>query len=405
MKWRFLAAIAAVSVLLLTVALLTGSSTATSTSAPRSSGCEDPRGPMFCASWTGTELGAPDLNGGAPIGDSVVNAEAGDLKPSVIRYEMWTQPCALATADPSDCTTTSEFNKVVRGIRDRDLSAQPLVVLPPIVNTCVTGPGVMPCDDQCSEGACDDQCQNGPSNQRWSLTWDEWIVRYAIADGAKLFELGNEPDGYCGMTSAAYYSMWAAVVPALRQYVRQDLHDAPFYIGGPAWANSDKSDLVDMAAFLTDTLQGYVAHGYDMDYVPDFISTHTYLSAAQDSSEESAQAAINDWGSFYTDLESVISGTYAGYDDDGYPISDMIKVVDSEYNDTVNTGSPINQSRGWCDFYFQAMFTMARQSKLWGWVQFSLAAKGNGALNLINPANGAEQPCYDAYQAQVRGGS
>lgn len=354
--------------------------------------CGDPRDDIFCYTWNGSQLGAWDMDGGKPITDSTINTETGDgLGLNVIRYEMWRQPCALATADTTTpgttCTTTAQFDGAINGIKAAELSADPLIVLPPIVNT--TG------NNQCPDSSS--------TSQKVSLDWAKWIISRGALDGAELFELGNEPNNYCSSSLgsiADYETFWDSYVPALRQYARDESLETVF-IGGPAWTSFESWDESAMEDFVDHTHDQYISHSNNFDYVPDFVSVHTYLTSSQNTSQSAAQTQIDNWEDRFTTLQSFITSEWTGVSRSGYAVGDMVKIVDSEYNDTIDTGSSINNSQGWCDFYYAAMFNMANNSGIWGWVQFTLSATDNGALNLVNPANGDENACFSSYANQT----
>lgn len=318
---------------------------------------------------------------------------------------MWRQPCALSTADTSNpgvtCVTTTEFNHIISGILS--MGAKPLIDLPPIVNTCEYAAGGGPgCTDS---GAVtdDNQCPGGPSDQAESLAWDEWIIAQA-GSRARLYELGNEPDNYCGMSISNYYGLWSSAVPALKSYARNLTSGGcpcTIFMGGPAWTNSDSAARTAMDTFLSDALSGYSSHGDNLDYIPDFVSTHTYLTSAQNDTEADAAAAIGGWSAFYDQLRSDISSTFSGITLDGVTASAYIRVADNEYNDTIYPGSSINTSRSWCDFYYSEMFGMFNGHGVWLDNEFTLAASSNGALNLIDPSTATKEPCFYAFADQT----
>jgi hypothetical protein len=346
------------------------------------------------------------MDGGAPITNPTVhNSISYGLGLNVVRYQMWRQPCALAGADTSNpgvtCTTTTEFGRVISGIQN--MGAEPLIDLPPIVNTCEYAAGGGPGCNSSGSVSDNNQCSGGPRDQAGSLAWDEWIIAHA-GSRAELYELGNEPDNYCGMSIGDYYSLWSSAVPVLKGYARNlTTGGCPCKIlmGGPGWTNSDSSARAAMDTFLADTLSGYRGHDNDLDYIPDFISTHTYLTSAQNDTEAHAMAAIDGWGAFYDGLQSDISSTFSGVTLDGVPASAYIKVADTEYNDTIYRSSSINTSRTWCDFYYGAMFSMFNGHGVWIDNEFTLAASGNGALNLEDPSTAAKEPCFSSFANQT----
>lgn len=368
--------------------------------------CGDPRDAIFCSSLVSGQLGAWDMDGGAPITNPTVHDQISyGLGLNVVRYQMWRQPCALSTADTSipgtTCVTTSQFRGVISGILD--MGAEPLIDLPPIVNTCEYPLGGGPSCNSPGGISDDNQCPSGPTDQAESLAWDEWIIAHA-GSRAELYELGNEPDNYCGMGISDYDSLWSSTVPALKSYARGlTTRGCPctIFMGGPGWTNSNGPARTAMDTFLADTLSAYTGHGDNLDYVPDFISTHTYLTSAQNDTTAHARAAIDGWGAFYDELQSDISTTFAGVTLGGVPASAYIKVADTEYNDTINLGSQINTSEAWCDFYYGAMFDMFNSHGVWIDNQFTLAATGDGALNLVDPSTAVEQPCFGSFADQT----
>jgi hypothetical protein len=368
--------------------------------------CNDPRDAIFCSSLVSGQLGAWDMDGGAPITNPTVHHRISyGLGLNVVRYQMWRQPCALSTADTSTpgvtCVTTTEFAGVISGIRD--MGAEPLIDLPPIVNTCEYAAGGGPGCNNSGSVNDNNQCPGGPSDQAESLAWDEWIIAHA-GSRAELYELGNEPDNYCGMSTSGYYSLWSSTVPALKSYARNlTTGGCPctIFMGGPAWTNSDSSARTAVDTFLADTLSGYSGHSGNIDYIPDFISTHTYLTSAQNDTRAHATAAIGAWGAVYDELQADIASTFSGVTLDGIAASAYIKVADTEYNDTIDPHSSINTSQAWCNFYYNAMFSMFNGHGLWIDNQFTLAASGNGALNLEDPTTAAKEPCFSSFASHT----
>lgn len=369
--------------------------------------CNDPRDAIFCSSLVSAQLGAWDMDGGAPITNPAVHHNVSHgLGLNVVRYQMWRQPCALSTADTSHpgvtCTTTAEFGHVIRGILD--MGAKPLIDLPPIVNSCEYAVGGGPNCNRSGSASHNNQCPGGPRDQAQSLAWDKWIIAHA-GSRAQLYELGNEPNNYCGMSIADYYSLWSSIVPRLKVYARNlTTRGCPckIFMGGPGWTNSDSSARMAIGVFLAEAFSDYREHNNNLDYIPDFISTHTYLTSWQNNSEARAMAAINGWGAFFGALQSVISSTFSGATLDGAPATAYIKVADTEYNDTIDPSSSINTSRAWCDFYYGAMFRMFHKYGIWINNEFTLAASGGGALNLEDPSTAAKEPCFSSFADQAK---
>jgi len=440
--------------------------------------CGDPRDEMFCSSWVGSSFYVFDTGSETSpnpgLANSTINEEAGDLGLNVVKYEMLTAPCGL-TDNATGCTTPEEVDAALDGIQERDLSATPLVVLPPVVNTC-------PEDKECTS-AYTDQCDTG--DWAWDgdgssegsgftmLAWDEWLITEATNDGVFLFELGNEPDNYCdtGMqssyrddgdpswactttgdeqsdhvTSYSYENLWDCVVPALRAFARAN-GLGEIYIGGPAWSTWDDdtadiadhnytaSNLWDIEEFVRHEVAEYNLTG-DSDYIPDFVSVHTYLPATPggndtydtetigdqlvnematsedlSNAESKASTQIATWSDGFNDLQTWMDENVSDYSIGGEKLNDYIKIVDSEYDDTPNASDTVNTtqaySQDWCDWYYTQMFNMLNDDNLWGSVQFALsggnATQGTlGDLNLIDPATGDENDCYSSFQDKER---
>jgi len=331
----------------------------------------DPRGPLFARTdlINGTQIGAWDMDGGTAVHNSSARARVTAAGVKVIRWQMWRPPCDLR---PTNCQTTAQFNAAIDGIRS--LGAEPLIGLPPI---------------------WDEQCSNGPDP--WSYAWQQWEVRTA-GSRVQLYEIGNEPDNYCGMSGQTYHDqLWTNAAP-LKKYGRS--LGLAIFVGGPAWANSYTHSLADVQTWLLATRADYLAHGSDRDYLPDFVSTHTYLiTPSENDTQAHAQSRVDSWGVFYDSLSAWINTNFAGLTDQGYPIARELKLVDSEYNDTIILSSAINNSQTWTDFYFRAMFAMFRAHGVWAANQFTIASE-NGAMDMLN-ADGSPKPEYFSFLAQT----
>src|SRR5207237_386162 len=108
------------------------------------------------------------------------------------------------------------------------------------------------------------------------------------------------------------------------------------FVGGPAWANSYSSNANEIETWLSATKADYLSHANDRDWIPDFVSTHTYLNTpGENDTQAHAQARINSWGAFYDSLRSFIGTTFAGLADRGFPIASQLVLADSEYDDTI----------------------------------------------------------------------
>jgi hypothetical protein len=281
---------------------------------------------------------------------------------------MWNIPQALGGTQ-----TTADFNTGLNGIIN--LGCEPLIGLPPIWN------------------------QQGPGGtDPWTYAWQQWMVSTA-GSRVRLYEMGNEPDNYLSMTGQQYYdTLWAPNVPALKAYARS--LGLTIFIGGPAWANSTSASLTQIETWLAACKAGYIANGNNLDYLPDFVSTHTYPNTAQNDTQAHTQAAINAWGQFYVDLRAYIATTFAGITSSGYPVASQLLLVNSEYNDTIDTAWAGN-TQTYTDFYFNAMFYMFRNvANLWAAVQFTIASHSGGALDLLN-TDGTAKPEYTSFAASI----
>ncbi|MDX6262795.1 MAG: hypothetical protein QOH84_4483 [Kribbellaceae bacterium] len=331
----------------------------------------DPRGALFDAQNLiyGSHIGAWDMDGGTAISNATASVNVTAAKIRVIKWQMWKPPCELR---PTDCQTEAQFNAAIDGIRR--LGAEPLVGLPPI---------------------WDQQCATAPDP--WSLAWQQWIIRTA-GSRVKLYEMGNEPDHYCGMTGQQYHDELWVNVPVLKAYARTLGHE--IFVGGPGWSNSDAASLAELKVWLAATKADYLAHAQNRDWLPDFISSHTYLiTPTQNDTQAHAQATIDAWGTFYDDLQAYVNSTFAGLTDEGYPIADELKLADSEWNDTIELAWPGNNDQAWTDFYVHAMFTMLRAHNVWLSNQSTIASHTGQALDLLN-VDGTAKPEYNSYQAE-----
>jgi surface antigen len=352
--------------------VLTVTPAATPTPTPTPGG--DPRNALFSAQNLiyGAQIGAWDMDGGLAVNNATAKANVQAARVKVIRWQMWRPPCDIR---PTNCQTTAQFNQAIDGIIAS--GAVPLVGLPPIWN---------------------EQCANGPDP--WSYAWQQWIVNTA-GSRVKLYELANEPDNYCGLTGQTYHDqIWLPATggaAALKKYARSLGNE--IYIGGPAWANSYTANLADIQTWLAATKQDYLAHANDRDYLPDFVSTHTYLvTPSENDTQAHAQARIDAWGAFYDSLYSWIQTNFAGLSDQGYPIADELKIANSEYNDTIDNSWTGNDSQVWTDFYLGAMNSMFKSHHVWLGMEFTIASHTGGALDLLT-TSGTAKPLYTSFKA------
>lgn len=331
-----------------------------------------PRADVFTGNQylAGTQIGAWDTNGGTAVNTSTARANVIAANVKMIRWQMWNSPCDLRG---TLCQSTSQFEAGLTGIIG--LGAEPLIGLPPIWNQ-----------------------QGATGTDPWSYEWQRWIIRTA-AGRVRLYEMGNEPDNYLSMTGQQYYdTLWGPNVPALKAYARSLGHTIS--VGGPGWANSATADLTHIQTWLTACKTAYLANGNNRDYLPDFVSTHLYLTSTENSSQANALAKINAWGSFYASLRSWIDTNYAGLNDsNGNPIAPQIRLMCSEYNDTIDNNWPGN-TQTWTDFYYNAMFNMFRTQDLWAAIQFTIASHSGTALDLLN-SDGTAKPAYTSFKASI----
>lgn len=344
----------------------------------------DPRGGLWQRAdlLKGAQIAAWDTDGGLLTTNGGARALMRDAGLRVVRWEPWLTPCDLrGTA----CQTTNDWLTGLGTARACavDQDAVLLIALPPIWSGHYPG-------------------QPDP----WSYEWQQWVVQHTVeflgpaAPGRLLFELGNEPDTYAGMSGQDYYDiLWAPNVPALKAWARAEL-GTEIFVGGPAWGNSYPEDLADIGAWLDACKTAYVGDGNNRDQLPDFVSTHTYLvTPGENSTQGAAQARIDAWRDFYLDLRDVIDTTFAGLGDRGFPVAEQIKMVDSEYNSTIDNGSAVNDDPAFTDFYMIAMFEMFRAAGVWASVEFTIASHGGGALDLLT-ADGAPKPLWTSFWAR-----
>jgi hypothetical protein len=331
----------------------------------------DPRGPLFEAQNLiyGSHIGAWDQDGGTAISNPTAAANVKAAKIRVIKWQMWKPPCELRA---TDCQTEAQFNAAIDGIRR--LGAEPLVGLPPI---------------------WDQQCTGAPD--AWSRAWQDWIIRTA-GTRVKLYELGNEPDHYCAMTGQRYYDELWVHAPTLKAYARSLGHQ--IFIGGPGWSSSDAASLTELKVWLGAAKAGYLANGSNRDWLPDFISTHTYLiTPTENETQANAQARIDSWGAFYDDLQAYVDTTFTGLTDQGYPIADQLKPADTEWNASIELTWPGNDDQVWTDFYVHSMFAMLRGHGVWLSNQSTIASHSGQSFDLLRP-DGAAKPQYNSYKAE-----
>jgi hypothetical protein len=343
----------------------------------------DPRGSLFARAdlLKGAQIGAWDTNGGLLTTNSGARALTQQAGVQLIRWQPWLTPCDLRG---TLCQLTSDWLTGLATARSLAAggAAVLLIGLPPIWSGHYPG-------------------QPDP----WSYAWQQWVVQKTVqalgpaAADHLLFEMGNEPDNYAGLSGQQYYdTLWAPNVAALKAWARSTLGQEIF-VGGPAWANSYTANLTDIGAWLTACKNAYVASG-NRDHLPDFVSTHTYLSTpSENDTNAHAAARISTWGDFYRSLRVLINSTFSGLTDRGFPVADQLKVIDSEYNSTIDNASTVNNSSLFTDAYMINMFDMFRTSGVWAAVEFTIASHGGGALDLLT-SGGAAKPLWTSLWAR-----
>jgi hypothetical protein len=299
----------------------------------------------------------------------------------VVRWQPWLTPCDLRG---TSCQATADWLTGLATARACAVGqdAVLIITLPPVWSGHYPG-------------------QADP----WSVEWHQWIVEQTVgylgpaAANRVIFEMGNEPDHYAGMSGQDYYdTLWAPNVPALKAWARAEL-DTEIFVGGPAWGNSYTEDLADIGTWLTACKAAFVADG-DRDHIPDFVSTHTYLvTPDENASQAAAEARITAWGQFYTSLRGLVDTTFGGLVDRGFPIAQQIKLICSEYNSTIDNNSTVNDDPNFTNFYMIKMFEMFQASGVWASVEFTIASHGGGALDLLD-AGGEAKPLWTSLWAR-----
>lgn len=310
----------------------------------------------------GSQIGAWDTNGGAVASNPLAfsNARRADIR--VVRFQMFDRPAELGGTE-----STATFDSALATIHH--LGAIPLIDLPP------------------NSGR---QLPGGP--EPWSYQWQQWVVQHAVAKGAVLFEMANEPDNLLngGLTAAQYFYRYWVDVPRLKAYARSLGYT--IYIGGPAWAGWYPDDLAQIETFLRLCKRAYYAHGDNRDWIPDFVSVHLYGGGPS----TGGQAQINRWGHLFDRLRVWM--------DANMPYGRQIKLVNSEYNYAIQAQEGTTwQDQAAMTAYYNAMFAMARakapdgSQRLWMMNQFCIDS-GNSGLDLLNP-DGTVRPAYIAFKA------
>jgi len=318
----------------------------------------------------GAEIGAWDMDGGTAINNPTARKNIVAARIRVIRWGNWAKFDDLIQGGSRPRQSLAQFNNAVDGIRK--LGAIPFIKLPPIWTR-----------------------QGDGAEDYWNLEWLKKIVRNA-GNRVQLYEFGNEPDWYQHWDAETYSRHWNEVVPPLKQYARNLGFE--IYVGGPAIANSYPGNVEYLETFLHETATMYQTSG-NRDYVPDFVSSHTYLTEEENATTRSMQERIDAWAQFYRDVQAAIDTAYGGLNDPaGAPLAPQIKIADSEFNWTINKKNTRADNQKYADHYIQAMYKMFRQQKIWLAAIFTIASHHGDALDLLN-ADGTPKPLYNAYKA------
>jgi hypothetical protein len=321
----------------------------------------------------GAEIGAWDMDGGTAVKNPTARSHIRAAGIRVIRWGIWAKFDSLNQGGSTPRQTLADFNQAVDGIVS--LGAIPLIKLPPIWPK---------------------QAANAPD--AWNIEWLQEIVKHG-GQRVPLYEFGNEPDWYQKWSAETYAVHWLQVVPALKKYARSLGFE--IFVGGPALANSYPENVAYMRVFLQHTAAAYRKSG-DRDMVPDFVSSHTYLTETENATPATMQARIDAWGKFYANVRQEINAAYAGLEDTaGQPLAPQIKLADSEFNYTINNKNTRADNQAYADYYVQAMYRMIRRQNLWLANIFTIASHGGGALDLLN-TDGSPKPLYHAYKAEAR---
>ena len=318
----------------------------------------------------GSEIGAWDMDGGTAIKNAAARSNIRAARIRIIRWGVWAKFDYMNQQGSTPRQTLANFNSAVDGIIR--LGAIPLIKLPPIW-------------PKQADGALD----------AWNIEWLKEIVKNA-GNRVALYEFANEPDWYQKWNAETYAAYWKQVVPELKKYARSLGFE--IFVGGPAMANSYPQNVAYMAVFLNETAAAYRESG-DRDVVPDFVSSHTYLTENENASKAQMQIRIDAWGEFFAEVQKAIDSAYAGFKDpSGAPLAPQIKIADSEFNYTINNENTLAENQGYADYYVQAMYRMLRRHNVWLANIFTIASHGGGALDLLNK-DGSPKPLYNAYKA------
>lgn len=335
----------------------------------------DPRGSL----WTRTDLlfgsciGAWEFNGGDAFNIPAAETNTSALGLTIIRYQMWRTPTSLGGSEP-----LSDMAAALADIIG--IGALPIVGLPPIWN---------------------EQYPSQPDP--WSVNWQKAMIDTGAAASTPvvLYELSNEPDNYGSYDGQEYFDNLWVNVPTLKAYARTQGY-GEIFIGGPSWANSYSGNLTDIETWLTNCHTKYIQTG-NRDWLPDFVSTHTYLiTPTENDTQAHAQARIDAWETFYGDLKTFIDTEFATDTDRGYLIKNQLRLATTEYNATIDNASTVNDSQTWTDFYMQSMNKMFRDANIFIALQFTILSHDGGSFDLLT-AVGAKKPLYNSFDGIING--
>lgn len=310
------------------------------------------------------------MNGGTAINNEAARKNIVAAAIPVIRWGLWAKFDFMDQGGSTPKQTMAQFNKTVDGIRN--LGAIPFIKLPPIWPK-----------------------QGDGAEDAWNLEWLKEIIK-AAGNRVQLYEFANEPDWYQKWTAKTYSDHWSRVVPELKSYARSLGFE--IFVGGPAMANSYPQNVEYIRTFLGETAAAYRRSG-NRDVVPDFVSSHTYLTEKENATTATMQARIDQWGEFYGQVQAAIDSAYAGLNDpSGAPLAPQIKIADSEFNYTINNKNPSADDPAYVRYYLNAMYKMLRQRNVWLANIFTIASHSGGAFDLLR-TDGTPKPLYDAYKA------
>jgi len=317
----------------------------------------------------GSEIGAWDQDGGTAVNSPTARRNIIAAKIRVIRWGNWAKFDDMNQGGSAPKQTLAQFNNAVDGIRT--LGAVAMIKLPPIW------------DKQC-EGAID----------YWNLEWLKEIIKNA-GSRVQLYEFGNEPDHYCNMTGTTYGQKWNETVPALKKYARSLGFE--IFVGGPAMANNYVHSLEVVNDFLKTVKSAYVVD-HDRDFIPDFVSSHTYPNTTENVTLTDFLNRIDYWGKVYDTMRQNIDEIWQGESDgNGQSLGPQIKLADSEWN-MVTGNDPRAMDPRWTKPYVAKMFRMFREHHIWLANLFTISSHKGAALDMLK-ADGTPKPLYESFAA------